>query len=378
VRVGLHVDQLWFRAPGGIGTYVRELWSSLDRLDDADVEVLPFTARWREERADARPDPPVVAGATQQLRLPIRVLYPAWATVRRPRLPRRFGHLDVIHATNHVAIPPARHGQALVVTVHDLAFERFPDLFPPRWVRLYRRSLAIARREADVVLAPSEATARDLEGHGIPRSKIRVIPLACRPPLDQRSVTGGRVPVLEPGRPFLLAVGTLEPRKNLPRLVRAFRRAAQDADLPHALVLAGPTGWHQEALAAELDRDATGRVHRLGSLHPVDLDAVYGDAAAVAYVSLYEGFGLPVLEALARGLPTLASDSTSIPEVAGEAALLVDPEDEDAIAAGIVRILTDDALRADLARAGPVRAGSYSWASTARATLGAYEQATGR
>jgi glycosyltransferase involved in cell wall biosynthesis len=377
VKVGFHVDQLWFSVPGGIGTYVRELFLALPGADQG-TELTPFSSWWR-----GRPNPPgpyLAKGyVTPHLRLPIRALYPAWAHARRPRLPRRFGPLDVIHATNPAAIPPARSGQALVVTVHDLAFERYPELYPPRWLGLYRRGLAIATREAELILAPSASTARDLEGHGIGRDRIRVTPLAAarfgprgRAVVGEEDLVEARA--LEPEGPFVLVVGTLEPRKNLPRLVRAFRRAVEDAHLPHTLVLAGATGWHQHALEAELEGDR--RVRHLGAVGATELEVLYGDAAAVAYVSLYEGFGLPVLEAIARGVPTLASNATSIPEVAGDAALLVDPEDEDAIAAGLVRILTDDPLRAELATKGLERASGFSWEATASATLAAYREAT--
>jgi alpha-1,3-rhamnosyl/mannosyltransferase len=175
-----------------------------------------------------------------------------------------------------------------------------------------------------------------------------------------------------------LFVGTLEPRKNLPRLVRAFRAAVREASLPHQLVLAGATGWKQDALANELAGDGGGRVHLPGRVGAHQLEALYRGAAAVAYPSLYEGFGLPVLEALAHGRPALSSSTSAIPEVAGDAALLVDPEDDDAIAAGLVRILTDEPLRAELMAKGPARAAAFSWAATARTTVEAYRDAMER
>jgi glycosyltransferase involved in cell wall biosynthesis len=370
VRVAFHVDQLWFSAPGGIGTYVREL---LPRLQDERVELVPFSSRWSRPAA---PELSLEETAVARMTLPAKVTYPLWSTVRRPRLPTRFGDLDVVHATNHAAIPPTRAGQALVATVHDLAFERFPELFPDRWRRLYERGVQIAIDEATAILVPSAFVRDGLRDRGADVERIRVTPLAAsRLAVSERTTSDGDPPRrARPGAPFVLAVGTVEPRKNLPRLVRAFRRAVAERSLPHHLVIAGPTGWHQEELGDELRRTDDGRVHLVGWLAGDDLDVLYRDAAAAAYMSLYEGFGIPVLDALAHGTPTLASNIEAIAEVAGDAALLVDPEDEDAIADGLVRILIDGALAADLSAKGPARAARYSWDATARATLAVYRE----
>jgi glycosyltransferase involved in cell wall biosynthesis len=367
VRIAFHVDQLWFAAPGGIGTYVSRLAAELPAVAPDD-ELVPFSSSWA-----GRPTPEGVPAATRSVGMPIRALYPMWAMSRRPCLPARFGQLDAIHATNPAAIAPARPGQALVVTIHDLAFERFPELYPPRWLRLYKRGLEIAVREADAVLTPSRDTAAAVAAHGVERVRIHVTPLAADAPPGVASAS----PPPYDG-PYVLFVGTLEPRKNLPRLVRAFLAAVRDASLPHRLVLAGPAGWQQDALANELAADGGGRVHVPGRVAAHELDALYRGADAVAYPSVYEGFGLPVLEALAYGKPTLSSATSAMPEVAGDAALLVDPEDEDAMAAGLVRILTDEPLRAELMTKGPARAASFSWAATARATLAAYRDAMER
>jgi alpha-1,3-rhamnosyl/mannosyltransferase len=171
----------------------------------------------------------------------------------------------------------------------------------------------------------------------------------------------------------VVSVGTLEPRKNLARLVRAYRRAG----VPHALVLAGPDGWRSEEMERELATRGPGVVVRTGGLEPADLDAVYRGADALAYPSLYEGFGLPVVEAMARGVPVVTSNGSSLPEVAGDAAVLVDPEDEASLTDALARVLGDPELRADLGRRGREQAARFSWAATARATLAAYRAAEG-
>ena len=357
MRVALHTDQLWFSAPGGIGTYVRELAIALRALKEA-PDLVTFQVGAGDGSADE-----VVTGS-------IRSIYPRWDVTGRPALP--FG-CDVVHATNHAAIPPAAGGTALVATVHDLAFDVFPEAFAPTWRWLYRAGVRAAARRADLILVPSIATAEDLEDrHGVGPDRIRVTPLAASlptTPLDVDEVLG-RLGITSP---YVLCPATLESRKNQVRLIRAYRQIVPDA--PHALVLTGPDGWGADAVTAEIDRPGPGTFVRTGLLSPEDLDAVYRGADAVAYVSSYEGFGLPLLEAMQRGVAVLGSSTPAVAETAGDAALLVDPADVAAIAEGLARLLTDRAFHDDLVEKGRARAGEYSWKATARATLDAYRDA---
>ncbi len=190
------------------------------------------------------------------------------------------------------------------MTVHDLAFDRFPGAFPPRWRWLYRAGLRAAIRRAHILVVPSHATAEDLRAHGAPAERIHVTPLAASLPEGRADVAGvlARLGIEEP---YVLCPATIEPRKNQVRLIRAYRQVAPD--VPHALVLAGPDGWGVEEVDAEMARPGPGRIARTGPLEAGDLDAVYRGADLVAYVSLYEGFGLPVVEAMGRGVAVLAS-----------------------------------------------------------------------
>jgi glycosyltransferase involved in cell wall biosynthesis len=365
VKVAFHTDQLWFTAPGGIGTYVRALLGAFGSLDEG-PEITTFQVGTPSDRRTADT---VVPGS-------IRTIYPRWNLSGHPRLPSALAPCDVVHATNHAAVPPVDSDQALVVTVHDVAFDVFPSAFPPSWRWLYRAGVRAAARRGDVLLTPSRSTAADLEErHGVDPRRIRVTPLAASLPTTTADpATTLTVLGIEP--PYILCPATLEPRKNQVRLIRAYRQIA--LDVPHALVLCGPDGWGTHEIEAELAREGPGHIIRTGLVSDAQLDALLRAADLVAYVSLYEGFGLPVIEAMARGTPVLGSTTPAVAETAGDAAVLVDPSDVAAIAEGLVRILTEEALRHDLMAKGPERAATFSWDETARATLDAYDDAMER
>jgi glycosyltransferase involved in cell wall biosynthesis len=378
VRVAFHADQLWFSAPGGIGSYVRELLRAIPIVEPR-TELIPFRSRWPRDRA---PVPLATDGTLRwiEVRWSTRALYPAWDWLRWPPLPSPLADLDLVHATNPAAVPPATARQATVVTVHDLAFERFPQLFPRRWRWLYQQGLRVAVTRADALIVPSASVRRELvERHGVSEDRIHVTPLAPLRSSDGASaIDAGRAELVDRGvkRPYLLAVGTIEPRKNLVSLVRAYRHLAA-AGCEQDLVLLGGDGWRDDHLRVELAKQGPGRIVRAGIVSPNALAAAYADADLVAYLSLYEGFGLPVLEAMAAGVPVVASNRASIPEVAGDAAVLVDPEDVEAVADAVGRVLADPELAETLRRLGRARAGGYSWEATARATLDVYRIAFG-
>jgi glycosyltransferase involved in cell wall biosynthesis len=369
MRVAFQIDQLWFSAPGGIGTYVWELVEAFDTIGEPELTL--FRARFdgAPTRTFTRPHEVVEVPST------IRTLYPSWNLLARPALPERLGSAGVLHATNPVSVPPAADGQALAVTVHDLAFDRFPEVFPRSWRTLYRAGARAAVKRADVLLVPTRATKDDLVARGAEAERIHVTPLASSLP------DGGLDPTEVAARygvtgPFILSAGTLEPRKNQTRLVRAYRQIA--GDVPHALVLAGPDGWLIEELERELARPGPGTIVRTGRLDADELDAMYRAADVVAYPSLYEGFGLAIVEAMARGVPVVTSTTPACAEVAGDAARLVDPFDVGGLADALADVVSDDAVRADLVARGRERAATFSWDATARATLAAYRTAAER
>ncbi|CAN5712854.1 glycosyltransferase family 1 protein [soil metagenome] len=364
LRVAVTVEQCWHRVPGGTAWSVLELVAALDRR--ADVDVLGVAAR----HAHPPPEPWAPPVALRHLPLPRLLLYEAWHGLRWPAVERATGGIDVVHATA-VAVPPSR--APLVVTVHDLAFLVDPSQATRHGNRFFRRGLALARERARLVLCPSVATRDECLAAGFGADRLRVVPwgVTAEPAAPPMVAEVCRRHGLD--RPYLLFTGTVEPRKNLPRLLAAFAALGRD-DID--LVLVGPEGWNEDlaALLAGLG-PARAQVRALGFVPRDDLAPLYAGAAAFCYPSLREGFGLPVLEAMAQGTAVVTSLGTATEEVAGDAALLVDPLDTDAIAAALARVLHDEGLRSDLARRGAERAATYTWERTAELTVAAYREA---
>jgi len=353
--VAYTLEQLWHDAPGGTAVAALEVARRL--AVHPGVTLVGVSGRHR-----AAPDPPWRSPIpVAQLALPRPLLYESWLRLRRPRVERVAGPIDLAHATGLV---PCATNAPLVVTVHDVAFLHDPSRFTRQGVRVMRRSLEVIRDAADIVITSSVASRHDLVHSGIDVARLRVVPLGVdAPPAPPADVDRARAAHHLPER-FVLFVGTLEPRKNLPRLAAAV--AALDEPLP--LVVAGPVGWGDVAAGLR------GDVRLLGFVPPADLPALYAAATVVAYPSEREGFGLPVAEAMAQGAPVVTSRGTSTEEVAGGAAVLVDPLDVDAIGAGIVEAID----RADeLAVAGRARAAELTWERSAELTLAAYRDALG-
>jgi glycosyltransferase involved in cell wall biosynthesis len=288
--------------------------------------------------------------------------------------PGQLRGLDVCHFPANVVTVATTCRR--VVTVHDLSFERFPELFH-RANRAYQRAMVrLSTRLASRVIAVSDSTRRDLvELLGVPERKIEVIPNGVEPAFRPRSADEVAAFRAEKGLPadFILYLGTLEPRKNLLTLLRAYARLRRTRDLPHALVLAGGKGWLYETIFAEVERlGLGGQVYFPGFVDFDEQPLWYNAAAVFAYPSLYEGFGLPPLEAMACGTPVVTSDATSLPEVVGDAGLMVAPTDESALADALGRLIDDEPLRARLRAAGPARAAGFGWDSIARRTAAVY------
>jgi glycosyltransferase involved in cell wall biosynthesis len=269
---------------------------------------------------------------------------------------------DLFFAPSHV-VPFLAPGRALTV-VHDLAFERFPAAYGRAALAYLRLTTRWAERRCPLLLAVSESTATDLARlHGVDRGRVRVVPLgggeAPRCPIEPEAAAA-RVAALGVDRPFVLHVGRVEPRKNQVAALRAVER------LPGDLLLVSVGTAVDAGMDAVLD--ASPRCRRLGRLPDADVEALYARAEALVFPSLYEGFGLPVLEAMRRGLPVVTSATSSLPEVGGEAAVYAkDPDDPEALAAAIETALGD---RERLRRLGLERAARFTWDRTAAGVAG--------
>ena len=382
MRVALNLEQLLQPAPGGIGRYTAELARLLPALpsgDDDAIELVPFVARHRREEIEARfhefdldgVDPVV-------LRLPRPVLYDAWHVFRRPRLvrPRRLHTVDVVH-TPSVAVPP-KSNASLVVTAHDAAPILFPATYPRRGRRFHAQGLAAAAKRADLVITVSNAAADELVTHtAIPRQRIRVVPNGVDLEIAGDDAVDAVRREYELGEtPYVFWVGSLEPRKNVGVLVDAFARWASHTDLPHLLVLAGPGGWiEDEASVLAPARRLGGRVRTIGRVGDPALGALYRGADLFAFPSRHEGFGIPVLEAMAQETPVLAADIPALREVAAGAAVMRSPDDPEAWVAALDNLLHDGAELSRLIEAGRARAQGYSWTRCAEETRAVYREA---
>jgi glycosyltransferase involved in cell wall biosynthesis len=368
VQVGVVVEQLLAPVPGGTGRYARELAAALAATAPAGSAVTGWTA-WHRDVGAARIEG---VGGPRRLPLPRRGLVAAWERGTGPGV-----RADVVHAPTPLA--PPRRRTPLVVTVHDAVPWTHPETLTPRGVAWHRRAIALAARHADRVVVPTAAVAAEL-ATVLPElrpDRVRVVgegaaaALAAPPPDAAERVRRLRLPDA-----YLLSLATLEPRKGLDVLLAALAEPAAP-DLP--LLLVGQPGWGGVDPLAEARRLglAAGRVRVLGRLDDPDLAVVLHRATALAAPSRAEGFGLPVLEAMAAGVPAVTSDAPALVEVGG-GATLVTPRGDAAALAAALREAGDPAARERLSAAGRARAAHYSWTASARELWTLYTELTGR
>lgn len=366
MRIGIDANPMFIRQ-AGIGQYVANLITHMVRLAPEDEFVLYRTGMWGELKTPTEWGRNVRVVSAPKLLLRVR---------------SRLDELDVYHGTSYRLRGIGRRGS--IVSIHDLAAERMPGIAPRRWgARLASEKTRRTVHRATLVVVPSEHAARDVSDlMGVPREKIEIINQGVGDDYFPEHVAGGREALcrryaLRKDR-YVLFVGTLDPRKNVPTLVRAFGRLTH-VRRSHCLVLVGAPGQGIQEIADVVRGSGLDEaVVMPGYLPPEEVRRLYSYADLFVYPSLYEGFGLPPLEAMACGTPTITSNTSSLPEVVGEAALQVDPLDPEVLADAMNTVLEDQALAAMLRARGFERAKRFSWEGTARKTLQAYHRVAGR
>ncbi|MDF7774415.1 glycosyltransferase family 1 protein [Sphingomonas sp. AOB5] len=370
MRVAYHSDSFAKKARFGLARYSHSL---RDELVEQGIETIPFSTQ--SDFGDAPPDWLRSAGF-RHLKMPRKLLAPAWTLLGLPRVEWMLTSFDVLHSIDVDYRAPT--AKPWVVTVHDLGPLTHPDFFSsavPWLLRAYVRQMAA---RADRILCVSQSTADEVASlAGVPLGDRLVVVeegVEARffdaPPIEDLHASEA---IIAAGTPFLLFTGSMNPRKNVRRVLQAYLRISPK--IAQDLVLVGALGWDSEELSAELDAARlTGRVHAPGYVSDEMLRALLWRADAYLYPSLYEGFGLPILEAMASGCPVITATNSSMPEVAGDAAILVDAVDVEAISDAILKVTENREFAANLRASGLARARQFSWRETAERTAKIYHE----
>jgi glycosyltransferase involved in cell wall biosynthesis len=375
MRIGIDVTAAVTQG-GGIGRYTRELVQALVQARTPHQFTL-FSAKPPAHLPVPNPLPTGAQVVYKPAPLDERWLYRMWYRLRLP-LPvqLRTGALDLFHSPDFV-LPPVYGRIPTLLTVHDISFAHYPETFPRRLVDYLNRVVPWSIDRATHVLADSVATKEDLMAvWQVPAQKITVLYSGVHerfaPVVDGVAQTAVRQKYGLAERPYLLAVGTVQPRKNYQMLIRAFGAVA--AAYPHDLAIAGGKGWLDDEMMVEIERQGlNGRVRFIGFVDDADLPTLYSAATLFVFPSLYEGFGLPLLEAMGCGVPVITANTSSLPEVAGDAAVQLSPHDEAAWTAAMLALLADDPRRAVLVAAGFRRVRQFRWQQSAVQLLAIYE-----
>lgn len=360
---------------GGIGRYVRELVTALARLDTATDYRLFVSGVTAQKPLPAVPGSNFTWRGTSITPLWLARL---WQRAQVPLHVELFtGKVDLYHATDFT-LPPTRSTTRTLLTVHDLSFVRVPEAASPSLKAYLDVVVPRSVRRADHVLADSQATKDDLIAlYQTPAEKITVLLSGVDARFQRTEMPSIRAKYQIPERPYILSVGTVQPRKNYARLIKALaalRASGHDV----GLVIVGGKGWLEDPIYETIrSTGMTDYVRMTGFADDADLPALYSQALITALPSLYEGFGIPVLESMACGTPVLTSNVSSLPEVAGDTGIMVNPSDQDAITGALERLITDAALRADLSRRGLERAKTFTWDAAAQQLASVYRSMLG-
>ena len=357
IKVAYLIEQCWHRVPGGTAVTAVNLAEEMCRLEG--IDLVGIAANHKKNPKKPIPESMTIVNS----KLPRQILYEMWNRFDIPKAENLVKSVDLVHASGG-AVPST--DLPLVATIHDLSWREQNDWFPSRGKRFAEAWLDKARK-AERIICPSQTTNKDLEKEEIDEQIIRIVPLGVK----TRKVGQDQVEsLLEENSiktPFILWVGTIEPRKNIPTLVQAMQ---QIPEIP--LVLVGPKGWESD-LQSAID-PIRERVKIIGEVDEVTKHTWYKAASVFCFPSLLEGFGLPIAEAMSHGTPVVTSSTTATSEVAGDAALLIDPKSADAIAESIKKILGKPETAKELGEKGLERAKKMTWKDTALATADVYRE----
>ncbi len=368
----------------GIGVYTDRLLSGLSEYDDLALKCyLHLPSRQADQGRKVLDDiartHPTVELVTRTFPRP-KIQRLIWSYSDLMPIEAILGPVDLFHGTSFI-MPPCRSAKG-VLTIYDLTFMLFPA-YHDRGMQAVTRHIRRYAGRSDCIIAISEHTKRDVMEHlRIPEERIRVTMLAADERyrvIDDAAATSAVLTKFGVDREYILYTGTLEPRKNIPALIRAYAALKEEMAIPHRLVLAGGKGWLYDGIMESvrtlgLEKD----VIFTGYVPDGEMPYLYNGAAVFAYPSFYEGFGLPPLEAMACGCPVVVSSSSSLPEVVGDAGLTVDPHRPEELAEAIGKVLTDGSLRSALREKGLRRAAAFSWKRCVAETLTIYQELLGR
>lgn len=368
--------------PSGIGMYVFNLISAFYDLREEEefhlsIAYQPSLKKWL--RGDFS-IPPLLKQNLEINTLPLPVtissLLAKFPNLILPYFERSLGYPDVLHGTDHFVYPCTK--SVKVMTIHDLTFIKYPN-YVNSIVKTYTNRVKQCLKWSDLIITFSENSKADINYLlGVDQSRIFVTQQASRYPGQYLSLELAEQLqtsiAYDFSNPYLLFVSTIEPRKNINSLISAFNYLKSKHKIDHHLIMIGQKGWNYESIFKNIENSPwQEQIHHLGYLSDQQVALFYSQADVFVYPSYYEGFGLPILEAMTLGSPVVTSNSSSLPEVAGDAALLINPDDFMELAEAILRVISDTKLRQKLIQKGKERAKLFSWKKTARQTLKAYQ-----
>ncbi|ELS33057.1 MULTISPECIES: glycosyltransferase family 4 protein [Pseudanabaena] len=368
--------------PSGIGLYAKNLIYALYNLQDQDnflmsVVYQPRLKEWLRFKANA---PKFLNLDTKIYKLPIPVTISSFLSrFPNPIIPyfeSAFGFPDILHGLDHVVYPCSK--SLKVMTIHDLTFIKYPN-FASSITKNYSERVKHCISWTDLIITVSESSKRDIVKYlDVKPQKIYVTPLASR--YRNNYLKDEVIDILKENigydftKPYILFVGTFEPRKNINNIIYAFNLLKKKYKIDHQLVLIGKKGWKYESILKDIQSSSyTNEIFHLDYLADELVAIFYSRADVFVYPSHYEGFGLPILEAMTLGTPVITSDNSSIPEVTGNAAILINPNDFMQIAEAILKVISDRQLKENLISRGKAQANLFSWDNTAKETLKAYK-----